>query len=83
MYQYRVIIYNDKNQVSNPENFQFLFYFASGFGESSSVMLLGSFHAKATYLVWLPRANISPFVLLKRMDVYARVLPTSHAVSVA
>lgn len=44
---------------------------------SSSTMLLGSFHAKATYLVWLPRANTSPLLLLKLIEVYASVLPTA------
>ena len=51
-------------------------FFSLDLGDSSSTILFGSFHARATYLVWLPRANISPLLLLKLIDVKANVLPT-------
>jgi hypothetical protein len=44
-------------------------------------MLFGSFHASATYLVWLPLANSSPLLFVKSMDVNASVLPTVGVVS--
>lgn len=53
----------------------------SFFGDSSSTMLFGSFHASATYLVWLPRANTSPLLLLNLIDVYANVLPTARSLA--
>jgi hypothetical protein len=56
-------------------------FFSSFFGESSSTMLFGSFHANATYLVWLPLANTSPLLLEKSMEVNAKVLPTAISVS--
>jgi hypothetical protein len=34
-----------------------------------------------THLVWLPRANMSPFPFLKLIDVYAKVFPTAADLS--
>lgn len=50
----------------------------SGFGDSSSVILFGSFQATATYFVWLPRATSSSLPFVNLIEVYARVLPTVH-----
>jgi hypothetical protein len=40
-------------------------------------MFFSSFQARATNLVWLPRATIALFLSMNFTDVYARVLPTS------
>jgi hypothetical protein len=51
--------------------------FSSLLGDSSSTILLGSFHANATYFVWLPLAKRSPLLFVKFIDVKASVLPTT------
>jgi hypothetical protein len=38
-------------------------------GLSSSVIFFSSFHAKDTYLVWLPRATISLSLFINFTDV--------------
>lgn len=57
-------------------------YFPAALGLSSSTMFFGSFHASATYLVWLPLANTSPFSVMNRTEVKASVFPNlSHVTS--
>lgn len=50
--------------------------FAPDFGDNSSTILFGSFHASATYLVWEPRAKTWSDALRNWIDVKARVFPT-------
>lgn len=55
--------------------------FFAGCGDNCSVMFLGSFHARAINLVWLPRANTSSLLFLNWIDVKAIVLPTKLYIS--
>jgi hypothetical protein len=54
-----------------------VYSFFSILGDNSCVMLFGSFHACAMYLVWLPLAKTSSFSFLNWIDVNAIVFPTT------